>query len=404
MIEYTPLQYLQIDLANQCGLDHTQFEDRIQWVMEHERNLELFAPEAKDFFRYTAALQAYRDAQAGKPIGYLVGLDAAASGIAILGALTGCTVTAANTGIIGAKRKDVYDVCTESMRDLLGSEIEVLKDDVKKSLMTSYYGSKATPKNVFGKDTPELHAFYQAAEMVAPGASAMKNALLLAWQPFVLEHSWTMPDGFEVNIPVLQTMETKLEIDELDHLSIKMLYEDNVGTEKGLSLVANVTHACDALMVREVARRCNYDKEFLMNMENNLTIYLNDNSVYKYKYTPAIEQLWKDHEFLSLVGIEYLNEESVKDFGHDYLNALLELITQTLKKPSFEVLFIHDEYLSHPNYMNYVRGCVIDVLAAMADSNIPSHILTQIIGEPTQAPTLSHNLGDAIRRSEYIIT
>ena len=328
MKSYTPLEYLQIDLANHYGLDQLQFEERIEWAeQEGGAYLEDFVHQAKDSFRYQASLMAYRDAQAGKSIGYLVGLDAAASGIAILGALSGCHVTAANTGIIGPKRKDIYGICTNVMSGMLGAEIEIPRPEVKGALMPSYYGSKAQPKEVFGEDTPELCAFLDAAKEVAPGADMLKNILLMSWQPYALKHSWIMPDGFHVHIPVLQTMETKLEIDELDHTSIKMLYEDNIGTETGLSLVANFTHSCDAYMIREVARRCDFD-----------------------------------------------------------------------------ILFIHDEYLCHPNNMNHVRQTVIDVLAEMADSNLANSILSQITGQPALMTKLSADLGNEIRKGEYIIS
>ena len=403
MKQYSAFKYLQIDLANHYGLDKEQFEDRIAWVKENDGILESLAPMAEDHFRYQAALLAYRDAQAGKPIGYLIGLDAAASGIAILGALTGCKITAANTGIIGTRRRDIYGKCTKVMSDLLDADVEVDRDPVKKSLMTSYYGSKAKPKEVFGEDTPELQAFYEAAETVAPGASALKEILLMAWQPHADLHEWIMPDGFHVRLPVLQTMESRLEIDELEHTTIKMLYEDNVGTERGLSLVANFTHAQDSMLCREVGRRCKYDETRLLISAELLAYHIStwdsrpvDN--------PRIQQLWENTGFLSLVGIERITEDSINNFSRAYCEALLELIQTTLNKPSFDILFIHDEYLCHPNYMNHVRQTVIDVLAEMADSRLAEDILLQITGSPVDVPHLSDHLGDEIRKSEYIIS
>jgi len=403
MKQYTPFEYLQINLANHYGLDKEQFEDRIAWVKENNAVLEHRTLTANDAFRYRAALLAYRDVQTGKPIGYLVGLDAAASGIAILGALTGCKTTAANTGITGTRRRDIYGKCTKVMSDLLGADVEVDRDPVKKALMTSYYGSKAKPKEVFGEDTPELQAFYEAAETVAPGANALKEILLMAWQPYADLHEWIMPDGFHVRLPVLQTMESRLEVDELDHTTIKMLYEDNIGTERGLSLVANVTHSCDSLMVREVGRRCKYDQEQLLAAAELLEYRLTRSNI-PGQETFHIERLWRQTGFLSLVGIEHVMGATCTSwFNEDYCEALLGLIKTTLAKPSFDILFIHDEYLCHPNYMNHVRQTVIDVLAEMADSNLASDILSQITGSPVNVSRLSTDLGDEIRKSEYII-
>ena len=400
MKQYTPLEYLQIDLANHFGKDKEQFEDRIAWVAENEDSLESLVQQAEDPFRYQAALMAYRDAQNDRPIGYLVGLDAAASGIAILGALTGCKVTAANTGITGDRRKDIYGECTKVMSGLLGTDVDVSRTEVKAALMPMYYGSKARPRDLFGDGTRELQAFYDAADTVAPGASALKELLLTAWQSYADLHEWIMPDGFHVRLPVLQTMESRLEIDELDHTTIKMLYEDNVGTEQGLSLVANFTHAQDSMLCREVGRRCKYDPVKLMVTINHLEHRTGATP----KSVPHIEELWRNTGFLSLVGIEYVTEESVNTFSIGYCKALHALITTTLLKPSFDILCVHDEYLCHPNYMNHVRQTVIDVLAEMADSDLASDILEQITGKNVAVPQLSQNLGDAIRESEYIIS
>lgn len=339
MKTYTPLQYLQIDIANHYGLDKLQFEERIQWVLDNEEHLESKTEMADDKYRYIAAILAYRQAQNNEPVHHLVGLDANASGIAILGAISGCKTTARNTGIIGKQQKDVYGICTDIMSALLDSDVEVPRKEVKSALMPCYYGSKVAPKEVFGKDTDELEAFEEASQAVAPGAHVLKDTLLMAWQPNVLKHSWVMPDGFKVEIPVLQTMETTLRIKELDDTRIKMLYEDNVGSEEGLSLVANVTHSIDGMLVREVARRCNYNDTQLERVRDIL--YQRIHTGKTGKDCPHIEGLWNETGFLSLTGVECINEESVYDFGLNYCSELLELIECTLQKPTFEVLFIH---------------------------------------------------------------
>ena len=77
---YTPLEYIKIDISNQYGLDKEQFEDRIAWVDTNEKDLESFEEQADNKYRYVAAVMAYREVQAGKPTGHLVGLDACSSG------------------------------------------------------------------------------------------------------------------------------------------------------------------------------------------------------------------------------------------------------------------------------------------------------------------------------------
>lgn len=237
MTEYSPLDYLKIDIANQYGLDKKSFTQRIAWV-NSVKDLRSKTEQAEKRAQYLAAVLALEDALAGHPTGHLVGLDACASGITILGILAGCHETSRNTGIIGSKRMDMYAECTKVMNEILNSDEIMERSDVKRAQMTHYYGSKAQPRSLFGEDTPELEAFYLAQETVAPGACYMMREFLQSWQPYALEHSHTLPDGFHARVPVLQKMKAKIEIDELDHVTMSYIYEDNVGSEKGLAVAA----------------------------------------------------------------------------------------------------------------------------------------------------------------------
>ena len=60
----------------------------------------------------------------------------------------------------------------------LGTNLAVSRSDAKDALMTSFYGSKLKPKEIFGEGTPELDAFYVAAFAIAPGAWNLLQELL----------------------------------------------------------------------------------------------------------------------------------------------------------------------------------------------------------------------------------
>lgn len=80
MKTYTGIQYLAIDIANQFGLDKLLFEERIDWVKLNQDRLEELTNEAEEKPLYIKAVQAFRKAQKGEPIGHLVGLDSVCSG------------------------------------------------------------------------------------------------------------------------------------------------------------------------------------------------------------------------------------------------------------------------------------------------------------------------------------
>ena len=114
MNTYTPVEYLKIDIANQFGHDKKTFPQRIAWT-NSIKDLRSKTQQAEKPAQYLAGALALEDALSGVPTGHLVGLDACASGIAILGILAGCHTTSKNTGIVGQKRMDMYHECTEEM-------------------------------------------------------------------------------------------------------------------------------------------------------------------------------------------------------------------------------------------------------------------------------------------------
>ena len=413
MQTFTGLQYLQIDIANQMAntddphvkLDKSNFEDRIAWVEQYENDLEDLVDLADKPFQYLAAVMAYRDAQNGVPTGHLVGVDAAASGLQIMAALTGCQVTARNTGLIGPQCNDIYSICTKEMSLLLGAEVAVPRKLVKSAMMPFFYGSKQKPKDVFGDGTPEFYAFHEANKTVAPGACELLELSLDSWQPYALDHTWIMPDGFTVFVPVMVQVETKIEVDELDHASFTYVHEVNQGTEAGLSLAANTIHSVDGMVVREISRRCNYNWYQLTAVEQLIVDELGMRaSTYKPERPERIEKLAMASGFVSLVGAEYINANSVASFGTEYLQRLLSLVQRTLTHKNFPVIAIHDEFKAHPNNINIVRQTYIDIMAEIAESDMLSFYMTQIRGEYFEVQKYSENLADLIREGNYAIS
>lgn len=249
MKTFTAWQYLLIHVANNFGLDKLLFEERIQWTEQHLDHLEELVQGAPAKTRplYLKAVQAVRQAQRGEAIGHVVGLDACCSGIQIMSTLTGCEAGANATGLIDPDRRaDAYSDVTEAMNDLLhqqGIQVDVPRNAAKRAVMTSFYGSRLTPRTIFGDGTPELEMFYQAIQQVAPGAWTLLQELLGSWQPFAPLHEWILPDGFHARVKVMEKVEKRLEVDELDHATFTYVWYENQGTETGLSNIANVVHS-----------------------------------------------------------------------------------------------------------------------------------------------------------------
>ena len=166
----------------------------------------------------------------------------------------------------------------------------------------------------------------------------------------------------------------------------------------------NVIHSIDALVVREMCRRCNYDRVTLEYVKIAIEDHICNHPDEGHSYTPIIEELAMKSGFVSMVGVEHVNHASVVDFGHDYLHALWMLINSTIMRKSFELVAIHDEFKAHPNNINTVRQTYIDIMAEIAESTMLEFILSAVQKTPIQIEKYSKDLGDLIRESEYALS
>ena len=241
---YSAIEYLCVDIANHYGLDKKLFEERIQWVKDNYTKLETLVSSADVKPLYFKAVQALRAAVAGRPVGHPVALDAVCSGLQIMSALTGCYKGALITGLVDPNvRADAYKSITDAMNTKPGISIQIPRSKAKDAVMKSLYGSSAQPKIIFGEGTPELEAFYTTMGTECEGAWTLLHELLSSWNPGALEHSWTLPDGFDVRVKVMEKVSKRIEVDELNHATFTYEFEVNQGKEKGKSNAANVVHS-----------------------------------------------------------------------------------------------------------------------------------------------------------------
>lgn len=411
MIEFTGWQYLLIDVANNYGLDKELFETRIQWAESNLGTLESLAPQADNKPRFLKSCMAIRKAQRGEPSGHLVGFDAVCSGVQIMSALTGCVAGATATGLVNPNvRADAYTQTTREMNNLLGGGLTVPRQDAKDALMTSMYGSRKKPKDIFGENTPELSAFYQAVQIVAPGAWELLQDLLASWQPMALVHAWKLPDGYDARVKVMQKEETRIEVDELGHATFTYEYWINQGSEKGLSLVANVTHSVDAFVLRELIRRCNYDRRHLESINEDLQIELFERNLYGPRQghngdtsLDYFSDLYSRSGMPTAAILPEMYGYNIRNLSDAHLRAVKTMVNSMLAHKPFEIVSIHDEFQCHANNMNHLRQHYIDIFAEIADADILSFILTAIHGVKCTYPKLSNTLSSLIRQSNYAL-
>ena len=409
MTPYTAFEYLLIDIANQYGLDKLIFEERLTWSKKFFNDLENMVDTAENPPLYQKAVMALRKVQRGEATGHMVGLDATCSGIQVMSVLTGCEVGANATGLVDPDRRaDAYTQTIEEMNRILGGGVPVDRADAKHAMVASFYGSKKTPKEVFGDDTPELNAFYQAAQRVAPGAWDLLQVLLDSWQPYALLHEWKLPDGYDARVKVMEKVSARIEVDELAHASFTYEFYDNIGTRKGLSNVANLVHSVDAYILRSMHRRCNYDQTMVEDAARLIEIellerHLNGESLAVEKDDDVayyVEQ-YKRSSLADVVILPYLDSDNIRQLSTQHLQSLSGIVHGMLQYRPFDLVTVHDEFRAHPNHLNHVRYQYKEIMAEIAESYLLDDLLSQIHGMPCHFPKLSVDLNTKIRKSNY---
>ena len=250
--QFTGTDMIKIDIANCFGMDKEGWAERMLWAEFHDEELEELCAEADEPLLYKKAVYALRDTQHGLPTGHNVFLDATASGLQVMAALSGCKKTARHVNMVNTgQREDVYVEVANGMNEILPTDLWVYRPDVKKPLMTHYY-------NKTKQDTlqePQQVAFYSVLGDSFEGAEGVKDMVNQFWDPTALEHTWTLPDGHVSRVLVTEMATARIEVDELDHTKFSYRFESNCPSAIGTSLVPNIVHSVDAYIAREVVRR-----------------------------------------------------------------------------------------------------------------------------------------------------
>ena len=300
---FTGKEYLKIDVAGNFGLDKLTWDERIAWFDANEAQLSSLVPKAENPALFYAGIRAWEDAKAGHASGYPVSLDATCSGIQILAVLAGDRKAAEICNVVDTgKRADAYVEVYEEMVDRLGENAKIDRKLTKQAIMTSFYGSTAVPRDVFGEGIL-LETFYATLQDMAPGAWQINEAMLAIWDPTAHSNDWILPDNFHVHIKV---MDRVTETVHFLNQPFEVSYRINQPTEQGRSLGANMVHSIDGMIVREMQRRCNYDHAHVKELERLIMRGAGGRSLRREKDQLALK-LWVHYEQTGFLSARILN-------------------------------------------------------------------------------------------------
>lgn len=401
--QYTPFEYLLIDIANAFGLDKQIFEDRIAWVKSNIYNLEAFQVNADDPALFCKAVLALRKVQAGKPTGHPIRLDAVCSGISIMSAMAGCIDGARATGLIDPdKRSDCYTEVTDAMNRLFKedglSEVTVARSDAKDAVMKGVYGSTAVPEELFGD---LVDYFYRAANEVAPAAFELMPVLVESWDKHAMAHEWVMPDGHRVFIPSLVKGETRVRIDELGGASITVQYRENAPLNYSRANCANLTHSVDALVLRNMIRRCSYDVDRVKYVSDLLTMHILV-PTFSGQHDAELEKLIKlsqEAKWVDPCIIDLIHEENLHMIPVSLAQSLNKLLSQMMEHEPFDLITVHDAFGCLATNANQMRYWYKEIMAELAESDM-INFLTKQLGITAHFEKYG-DIADLIRQSNY---
>lgn len=399
MQQFTSSEYLKIDIASQFGHDKATWDERIQWFDANEHRFQELESEASNPALFYAGVQAWQAYLSGEPSGYPISLDATSSGLQILAVLTGDRSAAQLCNVIDTgDREDAYTRVYEDMMLQVNEDGKISREMTKQAIMTSLYGSEAEPKRVFGTGAL-LRIFYETMARLAPGAWELNQAMLGMWNPKAYSNDWVLPDNFHVHIKVMTKVKS---IIHFLNEPFEVFHKENLPTESGRSLSANMVHSVDGMIVREMTRRCMYDASRVSRIKtllsSNLHLPIQEN-----QQTKMVRVLWKhfqDTGYLSARILDHLEAYNISLVDEE---AVLSLIGSLPKKP-FQIMSIHDCFKCLPAYANDLRKQYTLQLELIAKSELLSSIVSQILGKPICVGKLDPLLYQDIASTNYALS
>jgi len=396
---FTGKEYLKIDIASNFGCGRDDWDDRISWFDRNETKLHSLVPQAEEPALFYAGILAWEAAKEGKPSGYPISLDATCSGIQILSALSCDRKAAEITNLVDTgSRKDAYVSIYQDMVNTMGEGQKIDRKKTKLAIMTAFYNSTAVPKSIFGEGEM-LNVFFDTVQDNAPGAWAINEAMLQFWDPTKLVNEWVLPDNFHVKVKVMgKSNETVHFLNE----PFEVTYDDNKPIKGGRSLGANQNHSIDGMVVREMQNRCTYNPAVIKELKNLVHVGGGGHSLRRPE-DKLVQTLWDHYQnsgFLSSRILNYLNIDNCGLVNHIVLGRLLD----SLPAKPFDIITVHDCFRCLPNYGNDLRQQYNNILAEIAESDLLSYIVSQIVGRPIRAGKLDPSIAQEIRFNNYALS
>ena len=395
----------------------------LSWFARHEH--ELTDPEfmkkgkKKALPEYVKLVKVYYLALEGKETGAVMSLDGTASGPQGLSTLFRDYSTATLTNVVPAPkdqnkgdwRYNIYQEVFDLIRGYLDNpDMSVDYEALKKAVMTSFYNSKAKPKEVMGTDpmeqdpnnfSEEYKAFLFIMEQVCSIVWDLNNQVADSWDPTATEYHWVHLDGFFVKFPVMVNATEEVEFN--DDVYVTSYLEEGT-KEHGKSLMAILAHSIDSLFKREMERRLNWDPKVIGYVKRVLdgTAKKGKTSEYQMQQAEKLAKIYELTEFRTWRWLDYVTPETIdKYFDRQKVQEMIDML------PPEPIPFIHiyDDFRAHPNNGNWIRAVYNEISNDLHHSEGAAYLLMQIAPELLGKVVIGERFkGDLQRQANYSLS
>ena len=156
------------------------------------------------------------------------------------------------------------------------------------------------------------------------------------------------------------------------------------------------------MLVREITRRCDYNPDHLVKLNRWLNECRGGTSRSRDcdKMVMQLADLHRESGFLSARVLEYVDPVNM---GHLEPGALLSLVQSLPAKP-FQVLSVHDCFRVLPRYGNDLRRQYNRLLAEVAQSDLLSFLVSQIVKRRITVSKIDPDMFGDILETNYALS
>ena len=407
---------LRIGIANALGLDKKSFKERIDFVVEHDAELEklmLETEERSDYpdghrIQYKAdepyigisLIRYYRKAQRGEPVNCIVYADAVNQGFQLQSIICSDRDMMEMTCAIGQKRNDMYNHYLK----LCGLD-KKYRPMLKIGLVPMGYGATTAAINKIGQ---EFYNRIVKASEVFPTWRFIWSIPGL-WNPDWESVSWTLPDG----IKTLTYPKDKSEDEDGVYMKRMVVlgttfnlpyHPEIIKVERSCCLGPNMIHSIDGFIAREMMSRCYHDPKKIRWIRDylfGLVTTFEDKCDMNHPVTKELLEvlrLGKECNWYSFHILDLVNAYNIHLVPEKVLK---EMINELPEKP-FPITRIHDSFGCHPNYLRDVMVQYRHCLYHLGVSNLMQHIADEI-GIDLKIPHKNLALMEMIKEEKYAL-